>query len=153
MMFWKKKRDFVSPMSGTVLEIENVPDPAFAQKMMGDGFAIIPSEGKIYAPVNGRIMMTFPTKHALGIQAEDGTEILIHAGIDTVELKGKGFNMYVEENQYVKQGDILMEADIDYIKKQGKSPITIIIFTSGNSVVLKKHGEVKAMDGIAQITN
>lgn len=122
--------DLISPMSGEALTISEVPDQVFSQKMMGDGFAIKPYEGKVVSPVNGKILNIFPTKHAIGIQADNGLEILIHIGIDTVKLQGEGFTQIAEEGQTVKKGDLLMEFDLDYISENATSTITPVIFTN-----------------------
>lgn len=121
-----------APMSGRILSIEDVPDQVFSQKLVGDGFAIEPSVGKVYAPVDGEIINLFPTKHAIGIEANDGLEILIHLGIDTVELKGEGFIAHVNKGDKIKKGQLLLEVDIEYVKNSGKSMITPIIFTNKN---------------------
>ncbi|MBM7573157.1 glucose-specific PTS transporter subunit IIBC [Aquibacillus albus] len=141
--------NFVSPISGEILNIEDVPDQVFSQKMMGDGFAINPEEGKIVSPVNGKILNIFPTKHAIGIQADNGMEILIHIGIDTVKLQGEGFTAKVEEGDEVKQGQVLMEVDLDYVSEHAPSTITPIIFTNleeGQSVQVKASGKVNQSD-------
>lgn len=119
-----------SPMAGELMSISEVPDQVFSQKMMGDGFAIRPTAGRVVSPVNGKILNIFPTKHAIGIQSEDGLEILVHIGIDTVKLKGEGFTQKVEEGEEVKQGDLLMEFDINYIAEHATSTITPVIFTN-----------------------
>ncbi|MCP3033406.1 glucose-specific PTS transporter subunit IIBC [Halobacillus sp. A1] len=124
--------DFVSPIKGKVLPITEVPDQVFSGKMMGDGFAIEPIDGKIVSPINGKVLNVFPTKHAIGLQADNGMEILIHIGIDTVKLKGEGFTSYVEEGSEVKQGQTLMEVDLDYVSTNATSIITPIIFTNLN---------------------
>ncbi len=121
---------FSSPMKGEIISIEQVPDQVFSQKMMGDGFAIKPENGRVVSPVDGKIVNIFPTKHALGIEDENGMEILIHIGLDTVNLKGEGFTQKVEEGQIVTQGQVLMEVDLDYIAKNAKSTITPIVFTN-----------------------
>nr|WP_182201609.1 glucose-specific PTS transporter subunit IIBC [Paraliobacillus salinarum] len=129
-----------SPMAGEILPIIEVPDQVFSQKMMGDGFAVKPSTGRVVAPVSGKILNIFPTKHAIGIQAENGLELLIHIGIDTVNLKGEGFTEKVEEGQTINQGDLLMEVDLDYIEKNAASTVTPIIFTNleeGQSIEVK----------------
>lgn len=148
-----RKKEFASPVSGNLLSIENVPDQAFAQKMLGDGFAISPIDGRVYAPANGTILVAFPTKHAIGMKLEDMSEILIHVGIDTVELNGKGFKSYVKEGQAVKKGDLLLEADIGYLVENGKSPITMIVFTNGNRIKLKKKEKVTALEGVGMVIN
>ncbi|CQR47477.1 PTS system glucose-specific EIICBA component [Paraliobacillus sp. PM-2] len=134
------KVDVTSPMDGEILSISDVPDQVFSQKMMGDGFAVNPSSGKVVAPVTGKVLNIFPTKHAIGIQAENGLELLIHIGIDTVQLKGEGFTQKVEEGQEIKQGDLLMEVDLDYIANNAQSTVTPVIFTNlqeGQSIEVK----------------
>ncbi|MEK4666163.1 glucose-specific PTS transporter subunit IIBC [Niallia sp. FSL R7-0271] len=135
----------VSPIKGQLVPITEVPDPVFAGKMMGDGFAIIPSEGTVVSPVDGKIVNLFPTKHAIGIMADSGREILIHFGIDTVKLKGEGFETLVGENDEVKKGQPLLKVDLDFIKENATSTTTPIIFTNlaeGESVQINKPGNV-----------
>lgn len=140
------KNEFAAPMSGTVMPIDQVPDEAFSQKMMGDGFAIEPDDGIIAAPMNGYIETVFPTGHAVGLKADDGTEILIHLGIDTVELKGKGFEVLVKEGDRVKAGDVLVKMNLPGIKKTGKSTVSPIVFTSGEQITLLKKGKISKGD-------
>nr|WP_163529369.1 glucose-specific PTS transporter subunit IIBC [Halobacillus ihumii] len=138
--------EFVSPIQGRVLPITEVPDGVFSGKMMGDGFAIEPKDGKIVSPINGKVLNVFPTKHAIGLQADNGMEVLIHIGIDTVKLKGEGFTSLIEEGDTVKQGQALMEVDLDYVKAHAPSIVTPIVFTNlseEQSVELKATGEVK----------
>ena len=137
-LFSKKKESFTCPMTGTMLTLENVPDEVFSKRMMGDGFAIDPSEGKVYAPMSGEITVAFPTKHAIGMKTKDGLELLIHIGMDTVELNGEGFTSHITAGKKVKQGELLMEVDLDFIKKSGKPIITPVIFTGGEKVTLHK---------------
>lgn len=122
------------PIDGQVIKIEAVPDPAFSQKMLGDGFAIKPSEGKVYSPVSGKILQRFPTNHAIGIESTEGLEILIHFGINTVELNGEGFKNHVDVGDVVEAGKLLLEVDLDYVKKQEKSLITPIVFTKSDQI-------------------
>jgi len=136
---------FVSPIKGEIKSITEVPDAVFSGKMMGDGFAILPSEGTIVSPVKGKIVNLFPTKHAIGILSDGGREILIHVGIDTVNLKGKGFEALVAENDQVEAGQPLLKVDFDAIKDQVPSIITPIVFTNlaqDETVVIKKQGNV-----------
>ncbi|PAE36208.1 glucose-specific PTS transporter subunit IIBC [Bacillus sp. 7884-1] len=147
---------FMSPLKGELKSISEVPDQVFAGKMMGDGFAIIPVEGTIVSPVNGKIVNLFPTKHAIGILSDTGREILIHVGIDTVNLKGQGFETLVAENDIVEQGQPLLKVDLDYIKEHATSTITPIVFTNlaeGEKVVIEKPGQVDLKQtGIIKIT-
>lgn len=127
-MFFKKKGDFQIPISGTMIALNKVKDEVFAQGMMGQGFAIVPYDYAIYAPVDGVIEMFYPTGHALGIKDLQGHEILIHAGIDTVELKGEGFQAYKHQGDCIKQGELLCSMDITFIKSKGLDPTVIIVF-------------------------
>ncbi len=141
--------EFTSPITGELLPIADVPDQVFSGKMVGDGFAINPTEGKVFSPVNGTVVTVFPTKHAIGIAADNGTEILIHIGIDTVNLKGEGFTSHIEQGDLVEQGQLLMEMDLDYLTKHAASIITPIVFTNleeGQSIHLIKSGAVTAKD-------
>lgn len=124
---FKKKETFIAPVSGKLIPITEVNDQVFSQKLMGDGFAIVPSDGTVYAPLSGTISFCFPTKHAVGIKTDKGIEILIHMGLDTVELKGEGFNSYVSEGQKVKQGDKLAVMDLEAIKAKGYDCTVMII--------------------------
>lgn len=136
---------FVSPIKGEIKPITEVPDQVFSGKMMGDGFAIVPAEGTIVSPVDGKIVNLFPTKHAIGILSDSGREILIHVGIDTVNLKGQGFETLVSENDTVTKGQPLLKVDLDYIKEHATSIITPIVFTNlseGESIVINKEGNV-----------
>ena len=137
---------FAAPVSGRVMPVSEVEDQVFASKAMGDGIAIDPSEGKIYAPFSGEITVAFPTGHAYGIKAANGREVLIHIGMDTVELDGKGFTPHVKQGDIVKQGDLLTDVDLDYIRSQGKPVVTPVIFTDGTAVELVKSGAVNAKE-------
>lgn len=146
--FFKKNKtiELVSPITGNILPMEEVPDKVFSDKMMGDGLAIEPSEGKILSPVDGTIVTIFPTNHAIGLESKEGLEILIHIGLDTVELQGEGFNRIIEEGQKVKKGDLLMEFDIEKIQVAGKSTITPIVITNMDKIqtIEKNSGAVVA---------
>ncbi|WP_026565195.1 glucose-specific PTS transporter subunit IIBC [Bacillus sp. UNC41MFS5] len=147
---------FAAPLKGEIKPITEVPDQVFAGKMMGDGFAIVPAEGTVVSPVNGKIVNLFPTKHAIGILSDTGREILIHVGIDTVNLKGQGFETLVAENDIIEQGQPLLKVDLNYIKEHATSTITPIVFTNlaeGEKVVLNKQGQVELkQEGIIKIT-
>ncbi|WP_163528344.1 N-acetylglucosamine-specific PTS transporter subunit IIBC [Halobacillus ihumii] len=134
--------NFVMPNEGTVMPLEDVPDEVFASRMMGPGFAIDPEKDTFTSPVNGKVVQVFPTKHAIGLETEDGMEILIHIGLDTVQLKGEGFETLVEANQTVKQGDPLIRVDLDFVKSKAPSVVTPIIFTNleNETVTLHKTG-------------
>ncbi|MCG5102527.1 PTS system trehalose-specific EIIBC component [Oceanobacillus alkalisoli] len=129
-----EKEIIIAPLSGKVTALENVPDPTFAEKMMGDGLAIEPTDGKVVSPVNGEVVVTFPTKHAIGLKTESGIEILIHVGLETVHMDGEGFEVHVEQGERVKVGDPLITFDLQLIKERAASHITPIIITAGDSV-------------------
>lgn len=133
---------FHSPMSGKCLAIEEVEDQGFASKAMGDGFAVELQGTSVLAPVSGTIMVAFPTGHAYGIKANDGREILIHIGMDTVELNGEGFHPHVKAGDIVKQGDVLVDVELDTIKNRGKSLVSPVVFTDGTSITLQKRHEI-----------
>ncbi|OAH53279.1 MULTISPECIES: glucose-specific PTS transporter subunit IIBC [Bacillaceae] len=140
---------FVAPITGELLPITEVPDPVFSGKLMGDGFAIKPSDGIVVSPVDGKIVNIFPTKHAIGLVSDNGREVLIHFGIDTVKLKGEGFESLISEGDIVKAGQPLLKVDLGYIAENATSTITPIIFTNlaeGESVVVDKPGSVKFGD-------
>lgn len=124
----------VSPASGDVVALSEVPDPTFSEKMMGDGLAIKPSEGLIFSPIHGEIIQLFPTKHAIGIKTVNGIEILIHIGIETVNMKGEGFNSFVKEGDKVAKGDKLISFDIDLVNEKAESTIIPVIITNGDIV-------------------
>ncbi|WP_459502002.1 PTS sugar transporter subunit IIA [Bacillus sp. C1] len=120
----------VAPLTGEVKNIEEVPDPVFAGRMMGNGVAIVPTEGVVVSPVDGEIVQLFHTKHAVGIKAKNGTEILIHVGLETVKMEGEGFDAHVSEGQTVKAGDKLISFDLELIREKAKSTITPIVITN-----------------------
>ncbi|WP_423410754.1 PTS glucose transporter subunit IIA [Heyndrickxia sp. MSNUG] len=134
-LFGKKEEpvktiQILAPLSGNAVNLDSVPDPVFSEKMMGDGIAIEPSEGIVISPVDGEIMQIFPTKHAVGIRAKNGAEILIHIGLETVSLKGEGFETHVQQGDSVKAGDKLVSFDMATISEKAKSTVTPIIITN-----------------------
>lgn len=124
---------FVSPAKGKIIALEEVPDKTFFQKLLGDGFAIDITDGKIIAPISGKLETVFPSGHAFGIKGANG-EVLLHIGIDTVSLNGEGFDVKVKQGDFVKQGDVLVNVDLDKIHQLGKSTLTMVLFTEGNKV-------------------
>lgn len=143
-----------SVADGQVLALEQVKDPVFAQKMMGDGFAVEPANGNIVSPVSGTVSSIFPTKHALGIVTEAGLEVLVHIGLDTVSLEGKPFTVHVAEGQKVAAGDLLVTADLDAIRAAGRETSTVVVFTNGDaikSVKLEKTGSLAAKIAVAKV--
>lgn len=132
----RNNRKIVAPISGEIMKITEVPDHVFSEKMVGDGVAIQPKDGLVVAPCDGTVVQIFPTNHAIGIRTKDGIEILIHLGIDTVELKGEGFQRIIEEGQSVKKGDPLIRMDLETIEGNHKSTISPVIIT--NMEMVKK---------------
>lgn len=125
---------FVSPIQGEIIKIEDSADEVFAAKMLGDGIAIIPTEGKVVSPVEGKITQIFPTKHAIGIESTNGLEILIHIGLDTVFMQGEGFSAHIEVNDVVKPGDLLMTFDLELVKEKAASIITPMVVVNSDKV-------------------
>lgn len=119
-----------SPMNGTVIPLSEVPDAVFSSEMLGKGFGVEPSEGKAYAPVDGEVTTVFDTKHAIGLMSKHGVELLIHIGMDTVKLNGKGFDVKVKTGDQVKAGDLLAEFDMDLIKGEGYPVTTAVVVTN-----------------------
>lgn len=133
--FFKKKKEVIyAPCSGQVIPITEVKDPVFSQKLLGDGFAIIPNNKKITAPFTGQVVSIFPTKHAISLKTESGINYLIHIGIDTVRLNGEPFSIFVKENDKVKNGDLIAEVDFEQIVRAKKDPSVIIVFTEENQI-------------------
>lgn len=122
-----------SPLRGSREELADVDDPAFSQKILGDGVAVRPAEGLVLSPVDGRIAMTFPTRHAIGITSDDGVEVLIHIGLDTVTMQGDGFDLLVDAGQCVVVGDPLVSFDIPKIIAAGYDPVTVMVITNTQS--------------------
>ncbi|MFS0781527.1 PTS glucose transporter subunit IIA [Bacillus sp. 1P06AnD] len=123
-----------APATGKLIPLEEVPDPVFSEKMMGDGIAVEPSEGVIVAPIDAEVLQVFPTKHAVGLKTSNNTEILIHIGLETVALKGEGFEAHVKEGDKVKKGDKLISFDLDIIREKAKSIVTPVIITNTDAV-------------------
>lgn len=143
-----------SVADGKVINIEDVKDPVFSQKMMGDGFAVEPENGHIVSPVAGKVTSVFPTKHALGLVTDNGLEVLVHIGLDTVSLEGKPFEVKVTEGQTVAAGDLLVEADLDAIRAAGRETSTIVVFTNADaikSVKVEHTGKLAANAPVATV--
>ena len=143
-----------SYMKGKVVDITEVPDPVFAQKMMGDGFAIIPEEGKLISPVAGEIIQVFPTKHAFGVKAGE-VEILIHVGLETVSMKGEGFDVKVSAGDRVEVGQTLLTYDLELVKEKAKDIITPCVVTNMDAIeginVLKLNETVDFSQEVASV--
>lgn len=142
-----------NPVKGKIIKLEEVPDEVFEKKMLGDGFAIEPLEGAVYSPIDGKIKVIFPTLHAVAIEIDKGIELLIHIGIDTFELNGEGFSSVVKLGDKVKKGDLLLNFDIETIKKDGKSPITTVSITNMDKVevISIEYGDKEVGDSAAYI--
>ncbi len=144
-LFFKREKivEFKSPVSGETVDLTEVPDQVFASKMVGDGIAFKPDQGILFAPVSGEIVQVFPTKHAIGLRTKEGLEVLIHIGIDTVEMKGEGFKSFIKKNQRVQAGDKIMEFDLELIEKSTKSTLTPLIITNMTEVKSIKYYQGK----------
>lgn len=148
-----KEREMKSPIDGDVKDITETPDAVFSAKMMGDGFYIQPTASQVYAPCDAVVEMIFPTKHAIGLRLKDNTAILLHFGLDTVQLEGKGFTLHVEQGQKVKEGSLLLEADLEYIRAHATDDGLIMIFTEGmdDKQLRKQYGIYTHHDKIVEI--
>jgi sugar PTS system EIIA component len=126
----KRKLQIYAPVNGEIIPLDQVPDPVFSQKMMGEGIAIIPTKGNIHAPVDGTIVLVADSLHAIRILSKDGTEILIHVGLETVSLQGKGFKVPVKKGDKVSIGQLLIEVDWEFIREHAESIVTPIVITN-----------------------
>lgn len=143
--------EFVSPVEGKVMELSEVEDKVFSQGIMGNGFAVELTSGTVRAPFSGEVTVAFPTGHAIGMKRADGLEVLIHIGMDTVELNGKGFSLQVKQGDYVSAGDVLVEVDLDYIQSEGKSLVSPVVFPNGQAVSLNIQGNIKTGQDVVAI--
>lgn len=152
--FLGKKKDFVAVATGEVIPMAQVNDPVFSQKMMGDGFVVKPLEGEVVAPISGKVLSVFPSKHAIGLQTEEGIEVLVHMGIDTVEMATPAFESFVKEGQSLKAGTKLAKMNLDVIEQAGKETTIIVAFTNSDKVeqvVINQLGTTTAGTVIGQI--
>ena len=131
-IFKKKESGIVSPAKGIIKDISKVKDETFSSKCLGEGFAIEPSIGEVFSPVDGSIVTVFPTKHAIVIKSADEKEILIHIGVDSVTLNGQGFKSLVKEGQKISAGEKITEFDLELLKNEIPSTDIIVVFTNGN---------------------
>lgn len=143
-----------APASGEIVPISQVKDPTFAEEMIGKGVAIIPSDGKFYAPANGQLVALFPTGHAYAINTDDGAELLVHIGIDTVKLNGECYTIHAKQGDMVKKGDLIVEVDLEGVKNAGYDYITPMIVSNYSkfSGLEKKTGAVSALDPAIVLT-
>jgi len=145
----------LAPMKGKVIPLEEVPDQVFSQKMVGDGIALFPEDGEVLAPLGGEVVALFPTGHALGIRSPQGLEVLIHIGIETVGLQGKGFILHVGKGDSVEPGEKLITADLTYIQAHAPSLLTPVIMTNMEKVQhweIVRKGRVDAGDPLLAVT-
>lgn len=143
----QEEKGFLAPISGEIIDLDHVPDEAFSQRMMGDGFAIQPENGEVFSPVDGIVTTVVPSKHALSIKSNSGVEFLIHFGVDTVKLKGEGFEVFVKEGSSVKAGDPIFKVGIEQIKDKVPSIVVPIIFIELNGKSFSyKTGKVGAKE-------
>ncbi len=126
-LFGKAMDDLYAPMAGKAVAISQVPDPTFAEGMLGNGIAIVPTEGKVYAPCDATVDMMFPTGHAVSLVADNGAEILIHVGLETVSLEGKPFTIHAANGDKVKKGQLLIEVDLKAVEEAGLKTITPMV--------------------------
>ena len=148
----KEKHTIVSPCDGEVVRLEDVCDEVFSQGILGKGFAVIPSNNDFFSPIDGKISNAYETCHAYTIEGKDGLELLVHIGVDTVELAGEYFSPVVKANMSVSQGDKLAYADTDNILARGFDPITVVIITNTEKLGIFKitYGKVKAKDSVME---
>ena len=138
-MFWRKSKTktILPPAKGKLVKIEEVPDEVFSRKMMGDGFALIPEDGNFIAPIDGVLESMIDTGHAYGITGDNGIELLVHIGIDTVELRGQGFQILKQAGEKVKAGDKLVRVDLAFLKQEGYNPITPVVLLNQENPTLE----------------
>lgn len=151
----QKKVIIKSPLDGEIINLKDVPDKVFAQKMVGDGIAILPNSNCVNSPAAGEVIQVFPTNHAMGIITHEGLEILIHLGIETVKLKGKGFTPLVTKGQKIKPGDPLMKVDWDFVSKNAESTISPILITNVEkikTIETLQEGKIKSGQDMLLIT-
>ena len=148
------KKQILAPVSGRVVPMSQVNDPTFSQEILGKGVAVVPSEGKVVAPASGEVVVMFETKHAVSIRTEDGAELIIHIGLDTVNLRGEHFTAHVAQGDHVKAGDVLVEFDMEAIKEAGYDVITPIVICNTPdfpNMVCHTGMEVKALDPVIDL--
>ena len=151
-----KSVELYNPVDGEVIPIEEVSDPVFSQKMMGDGYGIEPTNGEIYSPVDGEIVSVFPTKHALGLKTDNGIEVLVHIGVDTVELEGAPFEVFVSEGDKVTGETLIANVDLEALKAADKPDTVIIVFTNMDAVegfTLSKPGRSSQGELIGEVSS
>ena len=149
-------QDVFAVANGQLIPITEVSDDVFAEKMMGDGYAVLPTTGEIFSPISGTIVNIFPTKHAVGIKTDSGIEVLLHMGINTVDLKGEPFTLYIEEGQRVGRGQLIALVDLEALQVSGKQSDMVVVFTNGDKVQqleIQAKRNVKANEPVGKVTN
>lgn len=146
-LFGKRKLHIYAPVDGEIVPLAEVPDPVFSAKMLGEGMAMLPTKGHIHAPIAGTVILLAETKHAIGLRSKDGTEILIHIGLETVSLKGRGFTVLVKEGDVVSLGQLLIAVDWDFIRANAKSTITPIVITNSVERQIQYEGSKEGIMG------
>lgn len=152
-LFRKRHLQVMAPINGKLIALDEVPDPVFSEKMMGDGIAILPAGGNVYSPIDGMVILVAETKHAVGIRSTDGTEILIHIGLETVSLKGEGFTSHVKVGDSVSTQQLLIEVDWDFVCENGKNTITPIVITNSSEKNIQCTNESASLIGETVIMN
>ena len=142
----KEVNILVSPLNGKAVDLGTVSDEMFASKTLGDGIAIVPADGKLYAPCDAEVVMLFETKHAIGLRTSNGAEILVHIGVNTVSMEGDGFKAFVKQNDKVKEGDLLIEFDLNAIKEKNLDPTVMVVNSTSYKVLNQSYGDVKTGD-------
>lgn len=141
----------VAPMRGRVVPLEDVQDEVFAERIMGDGVAIAPTDGRVVAPVSGRIEKLFPGGHGIALETPEGVQVLVHVGLDTVELRGDGFTVHAAEGDDVAAGDLLVTADLEHIVARGKDVTSPVVVISGHPVEVVASGDLDAGDDLLEV--
>lgn len=157
----KKKKEkevytITSPVNGELIDVTTLDDAVFSQCMMGKSIAVNPIDNKIVSPVEGTVELVFETSHAIGLKSKDGVEILLHLGIDTVQLKGKHFQVSVKQGDHIKQGQMLVQYDIEKIKEEGYNPVAILIITNSDQwsdILYESPKKVTIEDKVMEIKN
>lgn len=151
--FFKKKTiDISTPIEGLVIPLSEIKDPVFSGEMMGKGFGVEPSKNEILSPVDGKVTAIFPTKHAIMLETEKGINVLIHIGIDTVELEGKGFSIMVKKDEKVAAGELLAIVDFDYLAYKGKENVVICVFPEFTGEINVNYQKVGKSEIFAQLS-
>lgn len=149
-----EKRELLAPVSGRVIPMKEVADPTFSQEILGKGVAVVPAEGKIVAPASGEVMVMFETGHAVSIKTDFGAEVIVHVGLDTVNLKGQYFTPHVSQGEKVKAGDVLVEVELEKVKAAGydvTTPVIVCNTPDYPNMVCHTGMEVKALEPIIEL--